>query len=129
MPIFVVGAHLKGLPLNAQLTELGAVLVREARTAAEYRFYAFQDGAIKKPGLVRIAEGSQDVGVSVPGEVWALPLGAWGTFLSYIPLPLGIGKIKLDDGSQVHGFLMEAAHIPECTDISDVGGWRRYTDN
>lgn len=33
LPIAVVGAHLSGLPLNAQLTERGARLVRAARTA------------------------------------------------------------------------------------------------
>lgn len=32
----VAGAHLSGLPLNHQLTELGAKLVRTVRTAPVY---------------------------------------------------------------------------------------------
>jgi len=38
--IAVVGAHLSGMPLNYQLTELGARLVRAVRTAPLYRLYA-----------------------------------------------------------------------------------------
>lgn len=35
----VAGAHLTGLPLNHQLTELGAKLVRTVRTAPVYSEY------------------------------------------------------------------------------------------
>jgi len=37
--IAVVGAHLTGLPLNGELVERGARLVRTARTAPNYRLY------------------------------------------------------------------------------------------
>jgi allophanate hydrolase len=38
----VAGAHLTGLPLNYQLTELGAKLVRTVRTAPVYSKYRLQ---------------------------------------------------------------------------------------
>jgi allophanate hydrolase len=40
MIIAVVGAHLTGLPLNSQLTERGGKLIRETKTAANYRLFA-----------------------------------------------------------------------------------------
>jgi allophanate hydrolase len=40
LPIAVVGAHLSGMPLNAQLTERGARLIEATRTGANYRLYA-----------------------------------------------------------------------------------------
>ena len=53
----VCGAHLSGQPLNRELTDLGARLVRSARTADGYRFYALKQGAIAKPGLVFDGKG------------------------------------------------------------------------
>ena len=49
--IAVVGAHLTGQPLNFQLTERGATLVRAARTAPDYRLYALKGTVPPKPGL------------------------------------------------------------------------------
>ena len=40
MRIAVVGAHLSGLPLNGQLIERNAKLVKTVRTKPIYRFYA-----------------------------------------------------------------------------------------
>ena len=49
----VVGAHLSGQPLNHQLTDRGARLVRTTRTAFNYRVFALTNTKPPKPGLVR----------------------------------------------------------------------------
>ncbi|MEM9097214.1 MAG: allophanate hydrolase [Pseudomonadota bacterium] len=119
----VCGAHMGGLPLNGQLTELGATFVRQARTAEAYRFYALPGGPPKRPGLVR-REGSDAASIAL--EVWSLPKTAFGSFVEGIPAPLGIGSIELSDGSWVKGFLCEASGTVGAVDISTLGDWRIY---
>ncbi len=121
--LFVVGAHLSGMPLNSQLTALGAVLRREAATAAGYRLYVLPDTKPAKPGLVR-APGFR--GPGIPGEIWAVPATRFGMFVAQIPEPLGIGKVTLHDGTAVSGFLCESYAIDGAAEITDPGGWRAY---
>jgi allophanate hydrolase len=123
--VAVVGAHLSGLPLNRELTERGARLVRRARTAPRYRLFALPGTTPPKPGMVRIAG---DDGHAIDVEVWELPLGAFGGFVAGIPAPLSIGTVELDDGATVQGFLCEAVATEGAEDISHFGGWRRYLD-
>ncbi len=123
IPIVVVGAHLSGLPLNHELTGPGGHLVKRSRTAADYRLYALPNTTPPKPGLIR------EPGFAGPGlevEVWALPPEAFGRFVAKIPAPLGIGKLTLDDGSSVSGFLCEAHALAGATEITEFGGWRAY---
>jgi allophanate hydrolase len=87
----VVGAHLSGLPLNRQLTDLGATLLRAVPTTADYRFFALPGGPPARPGLVRVAPGA---GGPVATEVWALPAEGFGRFVAAIPPPLGIGTVR-----------------------------------
>ncbi|BCB25284.1 allophanate hydrolase [Sulfurimicrobium lacus] len=118
--VAVVGAHLSGLPLNWQLTQRGGRLVAGTHTAPCYRFYALPDG--KRPGLVRVAEG----GAAIECEVWELPASEFGSFVAGIPAPLGIGKVELEDGSTVNGFICEGIGITGAVDITGFGGWRAY---
>jgi allophanate hydrolase len=55
-----------------------------------------------------------------------MPIGHFGSFVAGIPAPLGIGKVKLADGSLVSGFLCESFAVAGATDISALGGWREY---
>jgi allophanate hydrolase len=119
--VAVVGAHLSGQPLNPQLTSLGAVLRRRARTTPAYRLYALP-GTPARPGLVRVAEG----GASIECEVWSVPAAKFGGFVAAIAAPLGIGKLVLDDGSQVSGFICEPIGVQGAEDITQFGGWRGY---
>jgi allophanate hydrolase len=119
--LFVAGAHLAGMPLNPQLTERGARLLGEARTAPKYRLYALATEP-PKPGVVRVAAD----GASLPGEIWALSPAALGTFLAAIPQPMALGEVELDDGRTVVGFLCEPLALDGAEDITAYGGWRAY---
>lgn len=116
----VVGAHLSGLPLNYQLTDAGAYLVRSTRTAPLYRLYALTGTTPPKPGLVRGGNSAIEV------EVWSVPLSGFGPFVAAIPAPLGIGTLTLEGGSEVKGFLCETHATENAQDISSYGGWRAY---
>ncbi len=65
-------------------------------------------------------------GPGIAVEVWALPAAAFGQFVQRIPAPLGIGKITLEDGTAVSGFLCEAHALSGATEITRFGGWRAY---
>ncbi|MDD3444050.1 MAG: allophanate hydrolase [Zavarzinia sp.] len=123
LPIAVVGAHLSGMPLNVQLTGAGGVLLKKCRTAGDYRLYALPGTVPPKPGLIR-APGFAGPGLEV--EVWALPVAAFARFVAEIPPPLGIGRITLEDGDSVPGFLCEAHALQGAQEITPHGGWRAY---
>jgi allophanate hydrolase len=118
----VVGAHLTGQPLNKQLTERHAKLLTNARTAAGYRLFALPGTTPPKPGL--IYDGTGAGGIEV--EVWELDAAGFGSFVALIPAPLGIGTLKLADGTAVHGFLCEAHATSGAVEITAFGGWRGW---
>jgi allophanate hydrolase len=122
LPVAVVGAHLSGLPLNHQLTDLGAVRLAVTETAPRYRLYALPGTTPRKPGLQRVADG----GAAIALEVWSLPMDRVGDFLAGIPAPLGLGTLELADGSTVHGFLCEGHALALAQDVTRFGGWRAY---
>jgi allophanate hydrolase len=119
----VVGAHLTGQPLNWQMTQRKARLVRTTRTHGDYRLYAVPNTTPPKPGLV-YAPGFGGRGIEV--EVWAVPEDTVGSFLNAIPPPLSLGTLRLADGSTVKGFLCEPAGIAGAQEITHLGGWRKY---
>ena len=121
--VAVVGAHLSGMPLNHQLTDRGARLVRAARTAADYRLYALDESTPPKPALVRSKDGH---GSCIEVEVWEMPVQHFGSFVAEIPPPLGIGTVSLEDGEPVKGFLCEHYAIAGQPEITSLGGWRNY---
>ncbi|HEY3791787.1 MAG TPA: allophanate hydrolase [Bradyrhizobium sp.] len=120
--IAVVGAHLSGMALNGELLALGGRLLKTAATAPDYRLYALNT-APAKPGMLRVAAGK---GSPIELEVWALPAAAFGNFVAAIPPPLSIGTVRLADGSDVKGFIVEPAGIGGARDISSFGGWRAF---
>ena len=122
MPIAVVGAHLSGMPLNGQLTERGATLLRATTTSPHYSLHALPGTVPPKPGLQRCATG----GTAIALEVWSVPLAQVGSFLALIPPPLGLGSVELADGSWVHGFICEGHALAGAEDVSRHGGWRAY---
>ncbi len=118
--MFVNGEAMSGGRLNAHLSE--AVFLGSRRTAARYRFFSVRD---QFPGLHPVPAG----GVSVPGELYEVSYAVLrDRLLPAEPPELELGIIELDDGT---GSLSmpwaEALHAPGVTDISDHGGWLRYT--
>jgi allophanate hydrolase len=118
----VCGAHMQGLPLNHQLRDRGGYLVQAAITAPSYRLFALPGGPPRRPGLIRV----QQDGAHIQLEVWALPTEQVGSFIAAIPAPLGTGKIELDSGALVTGFLCEGYASEGAADITSYGGWRDY---
>jgi allophanate hydrolase len=113
------------MPLNNQLIERGATLLRTTTTSAQYRLFALLGTTPPKPGLKRVQVG----GVALEVEVWQVPTASVGSFLSLIPAPLGLGKLELMDGSWVTGFVCEEHALAHAQDISSFAGWRSYVKN
>jgi allophanate hydrolase len=122
LPLAVVGAHLSGQPLNAQLTDRGGRLLRATSTAPMYRLLAL-DTVPPKPGLVRVDDGT---GAAIELEVWALPPVGFAEVVAGLPRPMVVGPVTLGDGTEVTGFMCEPAAAAGSTDITSYGGWRAY---
>ncbi|HPH06157.1 MAG TPA: amidase [Methylotenera sp.] len=120
--VAVCGAHMKGLPLNSQLTSLGGTFLEETTTAPEYKLFKLNGFTPARPGLLRVA----DEGAAIKLEVWQLPIENYGTFVLGVPAPLGFGTLTLADGRSVNGFLCEHYATLNAIDISHLGGWRSY---
>lgn len=119
--VAAVGAHMRDLPLNGELTARGARFLRQSRTAPWYRLYVLPDGPPTRPGLVRVRDGA-----AIELELWAMPREEVGAFLAGIAAPLGLGTVVLEDGTGVTGFLCEAEAVRDAADITATGGWRAY---
>ena len=120
--VAVVGAHLSGQPLNRQLVERGARLVRTTRTASGYRLFTLPGTVPPKPGLIRDESGAGRIEI----ELWEMEHAAFGSFVALIPSPLGIGTLALEDGGRAQGFLCEPHALEGAEDITADGGWRAY---
>ena len=121
--IAVVGAHLSGLPLNGELTALGGTFLRAAETTSDYRLYALPGTTPPKPGLLRVGKG---MGAAIKVEIWSLDAAGFGSFVSRIPAPLGIGTVAFSDGTSAKGFLVEAEAVRDAKDITQSGGWKAF---
>lgn len=120
--VVVCGAHLQGLPLNWQLSERGAVLKSVTQTAPVYRMYALAGGPVMRPGLIL----DEDAGAAIDVEVWSVPAEQFGSFVAAIAAPLGIGKLRLADGTLASGFICESYGVVGAEEITSLGGWREY---
>ena len=119
----VSGAHMSGLPLNHQLLTAGANLLASVRTAPHYKLFALTHMQPPRPGVVRVADNE---GVPIVSELWSVPKTTFGAFVAAIPTPLAIGKVELESGEWVTGFVCQSYALAGATDISDVANWRKY---
>ena len=55
-----------------------------------------------------------------------MPILHLGSFLQGVAAPLGLGKIELESGEWVIGFICEPYGIVDAEDITRFGGWREY---
>ena len=122
IPLVVCGAHLTGLALNWQLTERGAELQQRTTTSPHYRLYSLPGGPPQRPGLVR----DTGKGARIKVEVWTVPTQELGSFVAAIPAPLAIGKVELDDGRWLSGFVCEPYGVEGAREITGLGGWEAY---
>lgn len=120
--VAVVGAHLRGQPLNHQLVDGGGELVATTETAARYRLFHLAGGPPDRPALERVGSGGRAIEV----EVWSLPPAGLGSLVAQVAPPLGIGTVELRDGRSVKGFICETEGLGDAIDITHHGSWRRY---
>jgi len=122
MALAVCGAHMEGLPLNHQLLERGGRRLRTLRTAPCYRLFALPGESVQRPGLLRVLSG----GAPIEIEVWSIHPEAFASLMAIIPAPLSVGRVELEDGSEVVGFLCEPYALESARDITDFGSWRSF---
>jgi gamma-glutamylcyclotransferase (GGCT)/AIG2-like uncharacterized protein YtfP len=115
----VNGTLMRGLELNPNLLNVGAVFVEETRTEPAYRLWSIGD---RHPAMVRVREGGSAIAV----EVWSVPAAGLASILIAEPPGLSIGKVKLEDGRTVLGVLGEPILCEGQLEITGHGGWRAY---
>lgn len=118
----VNGTLMRGLELNDNLLQAGAVFVRTDATAPCYRLWSIDD---RHPAMMRTSEGP---GASVPLEVWRLTAAGLAAVLDQEPPGLAVGKVLLTDGSQVLGVVGEPYLVDGQREITEFAGWRAYTE-
>ena len=110
---------MRGLELNPNLLAVNATFVREAKTAPVYRLWSIND---KHPAMLRVASGGNAIAL----EIWQIPPSGLVQVLLQEPTGLCIGKVVLEDGSEVLGVLGEPILCENQREITSWGGWRNY---
>ncbi len=125
--IVVCGAHMAGLALHHQLADRAAVFIGKTHSAPVYKLYAMPAGEKfpARPAMIRVDDG----GAAIAVEIWSLAPAAFADFVSKIPGPLGIGKVLLENGDELPGFIAEPRATQGAADITALGGWRAYLDS
>jgi len=115
----VNGTLMRGLELNGNLLRAQARFVREARTAPVYRLYSIGDA---HPAMLRAESG----GAAIALEIWEIPAAGLAQVLAEEPAGLCVGKVALEDGSEVLGVLGEPWLCTRGREITAHRGWREY---
>jgi hypothetical protein len=115
----VNGTLMRGLELNPNLLNAGAVFIEETLTEPAYRLWSIHD---RHPAMLRVAED----GIAIAVEVWSVPADGIASILLAEPPGLSIGKVRLADGRTVLGVLGEPILCDGCLEITSFGGWRAY---
>ncbi|MES1025595.1 glutamyl-tRNA amidotransferase [Gloeocapsa sp. BRSZ] len=118
----VNGTLMRGLELNSNLLAVNATFVREAKTAPVYRLWSIND---KHPAMLRVASGGNAIAL----EIWQIPPNGLVQVLLQEPPGLCIGKVVLEDSSEVLGVLGEPILCENQREITSWGGWRNYIAN
>jgi gamma-glutamylcyclotransferase (GGCT)/AIG2-like uncharacterized protein YtfP len=119
MHFAVNGTLMRGLELNQNMLAAGATFVTEAKTAPLYRLWSI---ANRYPGMIR----DNTAGAAIALEIWEVDGPGLIQILNQEPPGLTIGRIVLEDGSEVLGVLAEPYLTQGQTEITCSGGWRNY---
>ena len=118
----VCGAHMSGLALNWQLTDLNAIFVKQSKTKKGYRLFVLENKNPIRPGMMYDSLSNSQIEV----EVWSMPVENFGKFMKQIQSPLGIGTVFLEDETFLYGFLCESDYLKNTKEISDLKNWRNF---
>ena len=77
------------------------------------------------PGMYKV----ESDGASMPGELYAVPMGVLLKVIEGEPPGLYRGPVELADGRVVPGILFDEQAAKKHPDITKHGGWRAYTDS
>lgn len=117
--LFVNGTLMRGLELHGNLA--GAAFLEETATAPRYRVHAVND---VHPGMYRLPDGQ--LGASIPGELYQIPLEVLRRVIEGEPPHLYRGPVELVDGRLVPGILFPRHLAEKHLDITAHGGWHQY---
>lgn len=118
----VCGAHMSGLALNWQLTNLNATFVKQTKTKKGYRLFVLENKNPIRPGMMYDSLSNSQIEV----EVWSMPVQNFGKFMKQIQSPLGIGTVFLEDETSVYGFLCESDYLKDTKEISNLKSWKNF---
>ena len=118
----VNGTLMRGLPLEKNLLDAGAIFLRDAATAPCYRLRSIN---AHTPAMQRVDPAAPQA-VSVAVEVWQVPAARLASVLMKEPEGLSVGKVTLSDGEVVLGVIGEPELVRGQKEISSYGGWRSY---
>lgn len=115
----VNGTLMRDLKLNNNLKEIGAKFIREDKTEECYRLWSIND---EHPAMIRVSENGKSVDV----EIWEVPKEGLVSILLKEPAGLCIGKVVLNDNSEVLGVVGESILCEDQLEITSFGGWRNF---
>ena len=120
MFLAVNGSLMRGLELNQNLLDAGAVFVCEDRTSPFYRLWSIDD---RYPGMLRTKKGKAGV---ISLEIWDINEVGLIQILEQEPSGLTLGRVVLEAGDEVLGILAEPYLVEGRQEITSYGGWREY---
>lgn len=113
--IVVFGAHRRGQPLHHQIADRGGEFAGIVRTAPEYSMLAL-DTEPMKPAVLHTGRAA------IVGERWLLRPAALAAFVDDVEYPMTLGKVRLDNGEEALGFVVEPRAL-HGEDITADGDW------
>ncbi|MEV5718709.1 amidase family protein [Amycolatopsis mediterranei] len=114
--VVVFGAHLRGQPLNADLTALGARFTGPVRTTEAYRMVLL-DTEPPQPGVL-------DGDTGLDGERWRLSPAAFEHFATTLKPPFVLERVELADGTTPLAVRCDPA--AEGPGLERYESWRGY---
>lgn len=114
----VNGTLMRGLKLENNLKEVGAVFLEETTTSRDYRLFSIND---EYPAMFMFK-----LGACIAVELYEISEESLKQVLAKEPPGLTIDDVYLNDGRKVKGVVGTLEIIKGQKDITSYGGWRNY---